>query len=71
MLAKIDFTLLFIKLENSEKPIDIRRHLNKSMKKIILVAKTNNKIYKPKTYKQVISKLIYTKQQKMTIEEEI
>ncbi len=61
-LAKVDFTLLPTKLKNSEKFIDVRRHLIKSMKNIMSITKTNSIIREVKTYKQVISEPIHAKQ---------
>lgn len=50
MPIKVNFTLLPIELENLEKFVDVKKYSNKNIKKIMLIIKTNSKVYKPKIY---------------------
>lgn len=51
-----------VELENLKDSVKIETHLNKSVEKIILTTETSSKVHKLRTYEQVISDLIHTRQ---------
>lgn len=56
-----NFTPLFAELENLEDLAEVKKYLDKSIKKIMSIIKIQSKVHKPKTYKQAISNLTHTK----------
>lgn len=71
LLAKVDFAPPIAESENLEDLKDVGGYPDKDIEKIMSVIKTSSKVYKPTTYKQMISNLVYTRQWKEAIEEEI